>query len=228
MPDLDALNEEASNTVNEPLVILDGFEISLERLMDYNDEEIESINILKDAAATAIYGSRGSNGVIVIITKEPEEGKLRVNAEVGIDMEVPDLTSYDLLNAEEKLQLEYDLGLYDDENPRYDMLYKEMYNQRKRNVLAGATTDWIAKPIRTGVGSHYNLRLEGGSEQFRWSVTTNYKNVAGAMKNSYRRTFNGGITLMYKVKNLIFKNYTSYGTNPVSYTHLTLPTILRV
>ena len=213
LPDLDALNEEASNTVNEPLVILDGFEISLERLMDYNDEEIESINILKDAAATAIYGSRGSNGVIVIITKEPEEGKLRVNAEVGIDMEVPDLTSYDLLNAEEKLQLEYDLGLYDDENPRYDMLYKEMYNQRKRNVLAGATTDWIAKPIRTGVGSHYNLRLEGGSEQFRWSVTTNYKNVAGAMKNSYRRTFNGGITLVYKVKNLIFKNYTSYGTN---------------
>lgn len=65
LPSLDALNNEVSNTVNEPLVILDGFEITLDRLMDYNDEEIESINILKDAAATAIYGSRGANGVIV-------------------------------------------------------------------------------------------------------------------------------------------------------------------
>lgn len=62
-------NESLSNEVNTPLIILDGFEIALERLMDYNDEEIESINILKDAAATAIYGSRGSNGVIVVTNK---------------------------------------------------------------------------------------------------------------------------------------------------------------
>lgn len=212
LPSLDALNEEASNTVNEPLVIMDGFEITLDRLMDYNDEEIESINILKDAAATAIYGSKGANGVIVIVTREPEPGKLRVNAEVGIDMEVPDLTSYDLLNAQEKLALENELGLYNDaSNPENDKIYQELYNKRYRNVLAGASTDWIDKPIRTGVGSHYNLRLEGGSDQFRWSVTTNYKNVAGAMKNSYRHTFNGAITLMYTVKNLTFKNYTSYG-----------------
>lgn len=212
LPSLDALNEEASNTVNEPLVIMDGFEITLDRLMDYNDEEIESINILKDAAATAIYGSKGANGVIVIVTREPEPGKLRVNAEVGIDMEVPDLTSYDLLNAQEKLALEKELGLYDDvNNPENDMLYKELYNKRYRNVLAGASTDWINMPIRTGVSSHYNLRVEGGSEQFRWSVTANYRNVAGAMKNSYRRSFNGSINLMYTFKNLTFKNYTSYG-----------------
>ena len=92
-------NESTGNAVNTPLIILDGFEISLEKLMDYNDEEIESINILKDAAATAIYGSRGSNGVIVVTTRQPEAGKLRINAEIGIDIEVPDLTSYDYLNA---------------------------------------------------------------------------------------------------------------------------------
>ena len=111
--------------MNTPLIILDGFEIALERLMDYNDEEIESINILKDAAATAIYGSRGSNGVIVVTTKQPEAGKLRVNAEIGIDIEAPDLTSYDLLNAAEKLQLEWDLGLYKNESlPSNDVWYK--------------------------------------------------------------------------------------------------------
>ena len=207
-------NTSASNAVNTPLIIMDGFEISLEKLMDYNDEEIESINILKDAAATAIYGSRGSNGVIVVITKQPEPGKLRVNAEVGIDMEVPDLTSYDLLNAQEKLELENSLGLYNsDKNPELDLDYQQIYHERLHDVLSGVSTDWIDKPIRTGVGSHYTLRLEGGSDQFRWSATTNYKNVAGAMKNSYRRTFNGSITLMYTIKNLTFKNYTSYGTS---------------
>ena len=209
---VEEFNTSASNAVNTPLIIMDGFEISLEKLMDYNDEEIESINILKDAAATAIYGSKGSNGVIVVITKEPEAGKLRVNAEVGIDMEVPDLTSYDLLNAQEKLELENALGLYDSSIPGNDLTYQEVYKRRLRSVLSGQTTDWIDKPIRTGVGSHYNLRLEGGSDQFRWSATASYKNTAGAMKNSYRRTFNASITLMYSIKNLIFKNYTSYGT----------------
>lgn len=204
-------NQTASNAVNTPLIIMDGFEITLERLMDYNDEEIESINILKDAAATAIYGSKGANGVIVIITKQPEPGKLRVNAEVGIDLEVPDLTSYDLLNAREKLDLEYSLGLYDSDQSNVDLTRKNIYNERLRRVLSGMSTDWIDKPVHTGVGSHYNLRLEGGSEEFRWSGTISYKNTQGAMKNNTRRVFNGSITLMYSVKNFTFKNYLSYG-----------------
>lgn len=204
-------NKTASNAVNTPLIIMDGFEITLEKLMDYNDEEIESINILKDAAATAIYGSRGSNGVIVVTTKQPEAGRLRVNAEAGIDIEAPDLTSYDLLNAREKLQLEHDLGLYDDKSPSSDLKYQAIYQQRLRRVLSGASTDWLSKPVRTGIGSHYNLRMEGGSNEFRWSATASYKDTEGAMKNSSRRIFNGSITLMYNVKNFTFKNYSSYG-----------------
>ena len=199
-------NESASNAVNTPLIIMDGFEISLEKLMDYNDEEIESINILKDAAATAIYGSRGSNGVIVVVTKQPEPGKLRVNAEVGLDFEVPDLTSYDMLNAREKLELENSLGLYTSSIPDNTVTFQNIYNRRLRKVQQGVDTDWLSKPVRTGVGSHYNVRLEGGSEEFRWSATANYKDVEGAMKNSSRRTFNGSVTLMYTVKNFNFKN----------------------
>ena len=204
-------NEGARNDVNAPLIIMDGFEISLERLMDYNDEEIEAINILKDAAATAIYGSRGSNGVIVVITKQPEPGKLRVNAEIGADIEAPDLSSYDLLNAVEKLTLENSLGLYHSGIPSTDLEYQAIYNKRLRSVLSGQSTDWLHKPVHVGVGSHYNLRMEGGRDEFRWSTTLNYKNVEGAMKNSGRNTFNGSITLMYSKKNLIFRNYTSYG-----------------
>lgn len=204
-------NSATSTSVNTPLIILDGFEMSLEKLMDYNDEEIESINILKDAAATAIYGSRGSNGVIVVTTRQPEAGKLRIQAEVGVDIEAPDLTSYDYLNAKEKLELENSLGLYSADYIPNDFNFQEHYNTKLRRVLSGATTDWLSKPVRTGVGSHYNVRLEGGSDQFRWAASVNYKNTEGAMKNSHRNSFNGSIQLVYTLKNFKFKNYTTYG-----------------
>ena len=204
-------NSSTSTSVNTPLIILDGFEMSLEKLMDYNDEEIESINILKDAAATAIYGSRGSNGVIVVTTRQPEAGKLRIQAEAGIDIEAPDLTSYDYLNAKEKLELENSLGLYSADYIPNDFNFQEHYNTKLRKVLSGATTDWLSKPVRTGVGSHYNLRLEGGSDQFRWAASVNYKNTEGAMKNSHRNSFNGSIQLVYTLKNFKFKNYTTFG-----------------
>lgn len=209
-------NETNKNNPNTPLVILDGFEISLTKLMDYSDEEIESINILKDAAATAIYGSRGANGVIVVISKKPEAGKLKVNYEAGVQVAVPDLTSYHLLDAAGKLEVERLAGLYDSAPTMSDdrsMLYSEAYNKRLLKVLSGVNTDWLSKPLHLGVGSKYSLRLEGGSEEFRWAANASYNNIQGAMKGSARRTFNGSITLMYQLKNLIFRNYTSIGLN---------------
>lgn len=206
-------NEGVQNSTNTPLIILDGFEISLTKLMDYNDDEIESINILKDAAATAIYGSRGANGVIVVVTKRPETGKLKINLEVGTTIEAPDLNSYHLLNAAQKLQLEKDAGLYDSDYPSSQLKLRAIYNERLRNVLSGTDTDWLSKPLRTGVGQVYKARFEGGSDEFRWGASLSYKDVEGAMKGSTRQTFNGAITLMYTLKNLIFRNYTSIGTN---------------
>ena len=209
---------EASNP-NTPLIIMDGFEISLTKLMDYNDEEIESINILKDAAATAIYGSRGANGVIVVVSKQPEAGKLRVNLEAGLTLEVPDLTSYHLLNAADKLELERRAGLYDKDyymstsSSLSDILFHQAYNQRLRDVLSGVDTDWLSKPLRTGVGQRYNLRVEGGSSEFRWAADAQWKDTEGAMKDSHRKVFNGAVTLIYKFKSLTFRNYTSVGIN---------------
>ena len=213
---VEEFNAGQSSNPNTPLVIMDGFEISLQKLMDYNDEEIESINILKDAAATAIYGSRGANGVIVVVSKRPEPGQLKVNLEMGLQLEVPDLTSYHLLHAADKLELERKAGLYYRDwssTSQTEPLLKEAYNERLRQVLNGVDTDWLSKPLRTGVGQRYNLRLEGGSEEFRWSADAQYNDVEGAMKGSHRRTFNGAITLMYIYKNLTFRNYTSVGIN---------------
>lgn len=212
---VEAFNQGAKNNPNTPLVIMDGFEISLTKLMDYNDEEIASINILKDAAATAIYGSRGANGVIVVVSKQPEPGKLRVNVQAGVQLEMPDLGSYHLLNAADKLKLEKMAGLYDsrtDINDN-DLAYKEAYNKRYKDVMSGVNTNWLVKPLRVGVGERYDLSLEGGSNEFRWTADVLYNNVSGAMKGSGRKTLNGSITLLYTYKNLTFRNYSSIGLN---------------
>lgn len=142
-----------------------------------------------------------------------------MNVEAGVQLEVPDLTSYHLMNAREKLELERRTGLYDkpysptDNSTMSDILYKQAYNKRLRDVLSGVDTDWLSKPLRTGVGQRFNLRLEGGSKEFRWAVDTRYNNVQGAMKGSGRKNFNGAITLLYKYRNLTFRNYTSVGVN---------------
>lgn len=204
---LDELNAGASAQLNTPLVIMDGFEISLTKLMDFNDEEIESINILKDAAATAIYGSRGANGVIVVTTKSPEAGRMKIYASAGFNMEIPDLSSYNLLDSKEKLALEKEAGFFDDpEDLDNDRALKKKYNDIWSEILRGVDTYWLSQPLRTGIGQRYNLRLEGGSDEFRWSISLGQNNIKGAMKGSDRNNFNGAITLSYMYKNVIFKN----------------------
>lgn len=208
---LTEVNEGASNSLNTPLIVMDGFEISLTKLMDYNDDEIESITILKDAAAAAIYGSRSANGVIVVTTKMPEAGKLRVNFSATLNLEMPDLSSYDLCNSAEKLEAERRAGIYDYD---FDWInYSEAYNNKLQAVLEGVNTDWLSQPLHVGVGQKYSLRLEGGREEFRWMASLSYNNVEGAMKGSYRNTFNGSVTIDYRYKNLIFKNQLSVGIN---------------
>ena len=99
---------------------MDGFEISVTKLYDYDPNRIESITILKDAAATALYGSRAANGVVIITTVTPKAGKMNVSYNFVADLTMPDLSDYDLLNAKEKLEVERLAGCYDyDPNSNY-------------------------------------------------------------------------------------------------------------
>ena len=81
---------QATQSANMPLFIMDGFEITLERMMDLDDNQVESITLLKDASATAMYGTRGANGVVVITTKQPEAGRLQLTYKGGLAIEAPD------------------------------------------------------------------------------------------------------------------------------------------
>ncbi len=101
-----------ANGANTPLFILDGFEVPLQRINDLDMNRIAKVDILKDAAATSIYGSRAANGVIVIETVRPKEGKLRFTYIGNISVEAPDLSSYNLLNAREKFDLENKMNAY--------------------------------------------------------------------------------------------------------------------
>ena len=89
-----------------PTFILDGFEVSSEKIFDLDPNRVASITILKDAAATAIYGSRAANGVVVVETKAPVMGKMRVSYNFSGDFEIADLSDYNLMNAADKV--EYD------------------------------------------------------------------------------------------------------------------------
>ena len=113
----DISKQSLSGTANMPIFILDGFEVDVEKIYDLDPTRIHSINILKDAAATALYGSRAANGVIVVELRAPEAGKLRLQYNTTLTVEMPDLSSYNLMTAKEKLEAERLAALYDSSTP---------------------------------------------------------------------------------------------------------------
>ena len=211
LPALTDVQDNTNTDLNTPLIVLDGFEISLERMMDLNEEDVESITLLKDGSATAIYGSRGANGVIVITRKSPQAGRLKLTYNGSLNVEAPDLSDYHLLNAADKLELERRAGYYDMNEPQRDFNLKRKYAALLSDVERGVDTDWMAQPLRSGVGHKHNLRLEGGDESFRYAASVQYNGVAGVMKGSNRNSFNGGVNLTYRTPRLIFNNDLTIG-----------------
>jgi TonB-linked SusC/RagA family outer membrane protein len=206
-PDLN--NEYASNP-NLPLFILDGFETSLQKIRDLDVYRIQSVTILRDAASKAIYGSRAANGVVVIETKKPAAGKLQVSYNSNLNIEAPDLSSYNLADARQKLEIERLAGVFST-GDQYAQLQR--YNNLLKEVEAGVNTYWIAKPLRTGVGHRQSVRMEGGDSYLRYAVDLMYNNVAGAMKGSGRNSISGAITLTYRYKTIAFRNLLTISDN---------------
>lgn len=101
------------NNPNLPTFIMDGFEISVQKLYDMDPSRIANITILKDAAATALYGSRAANGVVIITTVAPKPGKMNIQYGLTGEITMPDLSAYNLMNAKEKLETERLAGAFD-------------------------------------------------------------------------------------------------------------------
>jgi TonB-linked SusC/RagA family outer membrane protein len=201
---------------NPPLFILDGFEVPLQRIYDLDMNRVSKVTILKDAAATSIYGSKAANGVLVIETLQPKKGKLQFGYNNNLGLSVPDLTSYHLLNSEQKLQVEQVAGIYYT-NPGLGIAVQEwreeLYNQRLAEARRGVNTYWLSQPLQTAFTQRHSIFVSGGDDYMRYGADLSYNNAPGVMKGSKRENLSGGINLLYHKGNLQFTNYLSVTQN---------------
>ena len=216
------LTQEYSVDPNQPLFILDGFESTLQEIQDLNMDRVESISILKDAASTAIYGSKAANGVVVVETIKPKAGKLRFSYNGNFTFSWPDLTDYNLMNAEEKLQFEKLAGVYksydssgawvnlDENGEIIGESQRADYYAKLKLVREGHDTYWLNEPLRYGFTQAHNVYVDGGDQTFLYGVGLSYNNTMGVMKGSDRDVVNANIRLTYRLKNLLFTNQATF------------------
>lgn len=218
------LRDQFGSNANQPLFIMDGFEVSLQTVVDMNINRVESITVLRDASSTAIYGSRASNGVVVIETKKPKPGSLRISYNTDNRIEFPDLSDYNMMNAAEKLEFErlagrYKLNsrfeIYQDSQLRLDSLY----NSHLAEVKRGVNTYWLSAPLRMGYSTAHNLYADGGDDQMRYGVGASFNRVNGVMKGSGKTVGGGNVDLIYRkgkwnVSNKLFINFSTATESP--------------
>lgn len=196
----DLENQKKRPEYNQPLFIMDGFEVDLERVMDLNQNDIENITILKDASATSLYGSRGANGVIVITTTLANAGSLTVSYEGRLNLQIPDFSTYDnLMTASEKFETEKLYGVWNNLNSYLSSGQKmeDAYKELEAAIADGVNYDWLKVPTRTGVGQNHVLRFMGSQENWNYMLSLAYDDTQGAMKKSDRKNFNGTMQLGY-------------------------------
>ncbi len=205
----DISRESLTGNSNMPIFILDGFEVDVEKIYDLDPTRIHSINILKDAAATALYGSRAANGVIVVELRSPEAGKLRVQYNTTLTIEAPDLSSYNLMTASEKLEAERLAGLYDSTTPSIAP-YTNAYYARLNNILQGVDTYWLALGLRTAFNHRHSIYVDGGENDVRWGIELNYSGTPGVMKLSDRSVTSAGFYVDYRIGRFQIKNKATF------------------
>lgn len=184
-----------SLTNNTPLFIIDGAYAGNE--LGVNVEDIESIQVLKDASSAAIYGSRAANGVVIIKTKSGRSGGLKVKFDTQIQLNW--LPRYDLMDAET-------YKLYDDR--AYDeAILAGVAGVTNRQDHYKANTDWQDEMLRTGLLQNYNVALSGGNDNLNFYTSFNYLNDKGAMK------YTGFEKYGFRVNTAGKKGIFSYGEN---------------
>ncbi|WP_165806613.1 SusC/RagA family TonB-linked outer membrane protein [Chitinophaga parva] len=193
------LNSQFNADPNQPLFILDGFETTLQAIYDLDMNRVASITILKDAASTALYGAKASNGVVVVETKRPIPGRLQGSYVADLSLDLPDLSSYNLMNAAEKLQWEkLTAGTPSTSSGTNYWLTEERNAARQADVARGVNTYWLKVPVQTGITNKHSLQLNGGNNEFTFNAGGLYSNQEGVMKGSGRKNWAGNMTVTYR------------------------------
>ncbi|PXZ45011.1 SusC/RagA family TonB-linked outer membrane protein [Sanguibacteroides justesenii] len=191
--------------LNRPLIMLDGVEISLEQLYDMDMFEIDRVDVLKDASATAMYGDRAANGVIVVNRKKVTDSRLRVRYNFVPNVQFPDVSSFNLCNSAQKLELEKRYGLYKSVTGEYD----EIYYERLKRVNAGVNTDWISKPLRNSWSFNHSLNMTGCGGGIDYSVNLRYGDTRGVMRGDFRQNYSLGFYFSYRYNDKLSVSFRS-------------------
>ena len=224
------------NASNDPLYIVDGFPIAkldqasggdakmdpgTQGILNFlNPNDVESIEVLKDASATSIYGARAANGVVIITTKRGKEGKARISYSYNYSFQKY-TDNYDLLSLQEwmieKNNTTWEHWLWTNNvspwgnrtleeaqaNPVNGIDYSRPY-QDSDIKNAGPGTDWLGLITRDGQIHEHNINLQGGSESTQYMVSFNYYNHQGIVKNSGMTRYTAKANIDQKFLN-IFK-----------------------
>ncbi|MDR2914913.1 MAG: TonB-dependent receptor [Tannerella sp.] len=160
---------------NDPLIVVDGIPLFNSDLSTINQKDIVSVDILKDASATAIYGARASNGVVIITTERGKVGRpvVTFNMDIGFENIAK---RYEVLTTEQQRQLFVEGFKNTNRNPA---VYEDT-----TNPVWQIQTDWQKLGTQTGVRQTYNLSINGGSESNKYAISGSYRRRLGIMKNT--------------------------------------------
>lgn len=200
---------------NDPLYIIDGVPTKA-GMHELNGNDIESIQVLKDAASASIYGSRAANGVIIITTKKGKAGQLKIDVDASLSVSLY-ANKLDILNAKEYGQAMWQAYVNDGQDPntnplgyRYDWGYDANGYPKlngismsrfldSANTVPSADTDWVDETTRTGVIQNYNVSVSNGSEKGSSYFSLGYYKNLGIIKHSDFDRFSARMNSEYKL-----------------------------
>lgn len=174
---------------NEPLYVIDGFQTDLGNQINPND--IQSIEILKDAAATAIYGARGANGVVLISTKKGTAGLFSVS--YSYDASMKSLSNpWELMNAQDIMG--YSMNTWEENGASGNAPYTD-----EQLKYTGDGTDWVKEVTKQALTQTHQFSITGGSDKMSMAISGNYLDDMGILMNTDFNRFSGRMNLDYKL-----------------------------
>ena len=180
---------------NEPLIVVDGVAGAVTDLNDINPDDIESISVLKDASSTAIYGSRGSNGVIMVTTKGGFTSKPNIafKAQFGVSKVA---RSLDLMNAEEFIRFRKSINSVTGHLANTSL---PLYDEKLDPAAYGAGTNWLDEITRVATYQNYNFSISGKENKLHYYSALGYTDQQGVIKGSGMSRVTTRLNLAYKI-----------------------------
>jgi len=207
-PDIKIRGSRSLTGNNNPLIVVDGMAYG-GNLNDINPDDIANADILKDASATAIYGSRGSNGVIIITTKHGTSGK-PVTSYNGYVGKVNTIGTYRLFNAKEYAQFKADAAAGNSNVPNANQYALTATEQA--NLAAGVNTDWQKLLLKTGIRTSQDVSVRGGNERTTYFFGMGYYRETGVIHDQELNRYSFNINLDHKISERIKVGFTSFST----------------